>query len=168
MRRIQFNEETISQIRNYINAGHSVKETCNRFTLKYDTLKRVMTEHEIVPKVNTDSTHTNHSYDGRTKHSRSRCKLPADTVVDGQGYLMVKKPDWYTGRKGSDYVFYHTVVMCESIGLTELPAGFIVHHIDLNPHNNLISNLALMSIGAHNKLHSQLKRCKAQRLSEQE
>lgn len=230
MRKIQFNEETISQIRNYIESGHSVKETCNRFTLKYDTLRRVMFENNIVP---TTSTSYMSSVDVDSEKVRLVCHLFKNTdapmaqiakeskleyykvlkilgdnfseaeianresklyrksklgsnnpayglqgeqtsqykggiVSDGQGYLMVKKPQWYTGRKGSDYVFYHSVVMCEALGLTEIPKGFVVHHIDMDPHNNLISNLALLDMGAHSKLHSMLNRCKAQRLSEQE
>ena len=74
-------------------------------------------------------------------------------VSDGQGYLMVKKPEWYTGRKGSDYVFQHSVVMCQALGITEIPKGFVVHHIDHNPLNNDINNLALVQMGAHARLH---------------
>ena len=74
-------------------------------------------------------------------------------VDDGNGYLMVLKPDWYTGRKGSRHVFLHSVVMCEHLGITEIPKGFTVHHIDFDKHNNDISNLALMTLSAHSKLH---------------
>ena len=88
-------------------------------------------------------------------------------VEDGQGYLMVKKPEWYTGRKGSDYVFQHSVVMCEALGLTEIPKGFVVHHIDRNTKNNHISNLALMELTAHTRLHQiESKMRKVQRLSD--
>lgn len=72
---------------------------------------------------------------------------------DGKGYLTVYKPSWYTGRKGSERVFEHTVVMCEALGLTEMPRGFCVHHIDGNTRNNVLSNLALMTISAHTRLH---------------
>ena len=75
-------------------------------------------------------------------------------VPDGQGYLMATKPDWYTGRKGSDYIFYHSLVMCEALGITEIPKGFAVHHIDHNPLNNNINNLALVQMGAHSRLHA--------------
>lgn len=87
-------------------------------------------------------------------------------VSDGNGYLITRKPDWYTGRARSDYIFYHSVVMCEALGITEIPAGFSVHHIDHNPLNNSINNLALVSMGAHSRLHAiEKKMCKVQRLS---
>lgn len=78
-------------------------------------------------------------------------------VSDGKGYLMSSKPDWYTGRKGSKYVFTHVLVVCEALGLTELPAGWNVHHIDGNKTNNCLNNLALLTLPAHLRLH-QLER----------
>ena len=212
MRKIQFNEETIQAIRDYAESGHTMKEIMNRFTLKYDTLRRVMYENEIrvshrtaehsridvsesdiqlVCKLysTTDITmkqlckeaklenytvqkilNDNFTEEYRnTRKSRIRRHSDSAVTVDGQGYLMVKKPEWYTGRKGSDYVFLHSVVMCEALGLTEIPAGYVVHHIDRNPHNNDISNLCLLTISAHSKLHSiESKMCKVQRLSNME
>ena len=50
MRKIQFNEETVCAIRDYISEGHTMEQTCNRFNLKYDTLRRVMFENNIMPK----------------------------------------------------------------------------------------------------------------------
>lgn len=75
-------------------------------------------------------------------------------VADGRGYLMVLKPEWYTGRKGSKHVFLHSVVMCEALGITEIPAGFVVHHLDHNLLNNDLDNLALLTASAHSRLHS--------------
>jgi len=231
MRKIHFNEETIEQIRSFIQEGHTMEETCNRFTLKYDTLKRVMTEHGILP-YRTDKSHTKKVVDeeclqlvcslyqstmmrmqdivkeskleyyvvrqiidsnfseefqnNRKRKMYSASKLGdknpmklltgsahpnwvGGVVADGQGYLMVKKPEWYTGRKGSDYVFQHSIVMCEALGLTEIPRGFVVHHIDCDKCNNNISNLALVSITGHGNIHSMYRRlCKVQRLSVQE
>lgn len=77
---------------------------------------------------------------------------------DGNGYFTVIKPEWYTGRLKQKKVFYHHVIMCEHLGLTQIPEGFCVHHIDFNKKNNSIDNLALMTISAHGKLHSQLKK----------
>ena len=81
-------------------------------------------------------------------------------IEDGKGYLMILKPEWYTGRKGSKHVFYHHVVMCEYLGITEIPEGFVVHHIDQDPKNNDINNLQLMTMQAHTKLHQQLRKCR--------
>ena len=229
MKRIKFDEKTVNEIREYINQGHTVDQTCNRFTLKYDTLKRVMFENNMRPYHQDKSRpkeitkdlinlvcnlyeYTDITVDDICKEAKlenyiiqtilkehftekfmndrksriyRRSKLGdlnpmkqftgenhpnyKGLVSDGQGYLMIKKPDWYTGRPKSFHVFYHSVVMCEHLNLTEIPKGFVVHHIDLDKHNNNINNLALMEIGAHTRLHQQiLKMCKVQRLSEQE
>lgn len=227
MRRIIFNEETINEIRDYFAEGHTMNEVCNRFTIKYDTLRRVMYENNIKP-ANISKSHpkvlceddiatlcklysTTHmtvtdickevkleyhvvldvlkhyfseDYMNRRKsklyrlsklgfknpmHGKSGSETPqwiGGIVDDGNGYDMIKKPDWYTGRKGSDYVFLHSVVMCEALGLTELPKGFVVHHIDGNKKNNDIDNLALITNPGHSKLHSLIRNlCKVQRLS---
>lgn len=230
MRKIKFDEATISSIRQFINEGHTLDETCNKFTLKYDTLRRVMYENNIQTShpekrgnhrtISEDDhnlicqlyEHTNTSMadivretklpqyvvqDILDKHfskefqNKRKSKLYRQSklgdknpmtgrkgelhpnykglIDDGQGYLMIVKPDWYTGRAGSDHVFYHSVVMAEHLGLTEIPAGFVVHHIDGNKHNNDISNLALMTLSAHSKLHMlQRNLCKVQRLSRPE
>lgn len=83
-------------------------------------------------------------------------------ISDGKGYLMRLKPDWYTGRVGSKHVFVHQLVMCEALGITEIPKGFCVHHIDEDKTNNNISNLALMTTVAHMRLH-QLERATTSR-----
>jgi hypothetical protein len=77
-------------------------------------------------------------------------------VGDGYGYLQHIKPEWYTGRKGSKHVFTHHLVVCEALGLTQITKGWVVHHCDFNPHNNDFSNLVLLSIGDHSRLHRYL------------
>lgn len=74
-------------------------------------------------------------------------------VSDNKGYLMVLKPDWYTGRKSSKHVFVHNVVVCEALGITEIPKGWCVHHCDTNPYNNIYDNLILVTLGDHIRLH---------------
>lgn len=227
MRKIKFDSKTINEIRNFIEEGHTVQETCNRFTLKYDTLKRVMYENDIQPYNVKKATHKKNLsnetiqsicnlYECTNIRMQDICKefkLPdyiiqdiirknfsqsfidsrksalyrqsklgdknpmknltgenhpnyKGLVEDGNGYFMVRRPDWYTGRLSKEYVFYHHVVFCEACGLTEIPQGFVIHHIDFNKKNNDISNLCLMTISAHAKLHAQIKRLsKVQRLS---
>lgn len=75
-------------------------------------------------------------------------------VSDGKGYILVLKPDWFTGRKGTKYAFQHHVVFCKAVGLTEIPEGFAIHHIDEDPTNNRVDNLALVTSGGHRRLHN--------------
>ncbi len=226
MRKIKFDEKTINDIRTFINEGHTLGETCNRFTLKGDTLRRVMYENNIAPYHPSRGVHrvvseqdetqvcnmfrnthirmeeicketkllnfvvqdiikrnfTQEEIDAR-KHQIYRDSKLGDKnpmngkfgdkhhnykgiIDDGNGYLMILKPEWYTGRKEHTYVYYHHIVFCEASGLSEIPKGFVIHHIDFNPKNNDISNLALMSISAHAKLHNQIRNLsKVQRLS---
>lgn len=230
MRKIQFNSETIEDIRSYIKSGHSIQEACNHFTLKYDTMKRVMRDNCIEPfYINKRNTEANKpvsediqlqvcalfsATNTRLQDICKECKIEyyqlkeilninftqaeqdarksklyrasklgdknpmknhtgelhhnyKGVIDDGNGYLQCLKPDWYTGRKGSEYVFVHHVVMCEALGITEIPKGFVVHHIDGDKHNNDISNLTLLTVSGHGKLHSiQKNLCKVQRLSD--
>lgn len=77
-------------------------------------------------------------------------------VSDNKGYMMVLKPEWYTGRKKSKYVFVHHVVVCEALGLTQIERGMCVHHCDFNPLNNSFDNLVLLSMSEHTALHQAL------------
>ena len=78
-------------------------------------------------------------------------------VSDNKGYLMVLKPDWYTGRKKSKHVFSHHISVCAGLGITEIPKGWVVHHCDENTYNNAFDNLVLMTVADHAKLHASLK-----------
>ena len=148
---------------------HSIRKEVG---IRYDTIKDIISENfteeyqnNRKAKMYRDSKlgNKNPMY-GKTGENHYNYK---GIVGDGSGYLMCLKPDWYTGRKGSKHVFVHTIVMCEYLGITELPKGFTVHHIDGNKTNNDINNLALITNSGHTKLHSiQTKLSKVQRLSD--
>lgn len=74
-------------------------------------------------------------------------------ISDGKKHLIVLRPDWFTSRLGSKHVFLHHVVFCQALGITGIPQGFAVHHIDGDPYNNEIHNLALVTIKGHARIH---------------
>ena len=78
-------------------------------------------------------------------------------VSDCKGYHMMLKPFWYTGRKKSKHVFCHHLVICEKLGLSQIPHKWCVHHCDENKLNNSFTNLVLMTTSDHMKLHGMLK-----------
>lgn len=84
----------------------------------------------------------------------AECGHYVGSVSDCKGYYMRVKPDWYTGRKGSRHVFEHSIVVCENLGLMEIPPGWVVHHCDENKINNSFDNLVLIKMGEHTKLHA--------------
>jgi hypothetical protein len=73
---------------------------------------------------------------------------------DGKGYLLVLKPEWFTGKKKSKHIFQHHAVLLKHLRMTELPLGYCVHHMDGDKKNNDVSNLQLMTIGDHRRLHA--------------
>lgn len=74
-------------------------------------------------------------------------------ISDGKKHLIVLRPDWFTSRLGSKHVFLHQVVFCQALGITGIPQGFAVHHIDGDPYNNEIHNLALVTTKGHARIH---------------
>ena len=79
------------------------------------------------------------------------------------GYKTVFKPEWWGSDVKDSRVYEHTYVYCVSNNLTHLPKGYVIHHIDGNIDNNCISNLQMLTISEHIKLH--WKERKVQRLS---
>jgi len=74
------------------------------------------------------------------------------------GYIHVFAPHWYTGAIDGGRVYEHILVYCAVNSLTELPPRHVVHHKDGNKINNCPTNLQLMTISEHMKLHNLLRR----------
>lgn len=65
---------------------------------------------------------------------------------DAKGYL--------TRLHHGKRVFVHRIVMAEALGLRTLPSRLVVHHIDGDPLNNRLDNLALTTKVGHKMLHT--------------
>ena len=81
----------------------------------------------------------------------------SEKVRLASGYIYVHAPSWYTGNTKRGRTFEHIVVGCQKYGVTELPKGHIIHHIDHSTDNNSPENLQLMSRSAHMKHHKNLE-----------
>lgn len=77
-----------------------------------------------------------------------------DKVLTTQKYIAVWAPTWYTGNIENGRVLEHIVVWCEANGYTELPAGWVVHHLDHSRTNNAPDNLLAMTISDHLSYHN--------------
>lgn len=80
-----------------------------------------------------------------------------ERVSDCKGYFMVLKPEWYTGRKGSKHIFEHHYIYCLAVGITEIPKGMVLHHLDEDKTNNSRENLIMLSNGDHGRLHRHMQ-----------
>ncbi len=137
---------TLEQIAETLEIGY--KPVYNRFHAIFDKAERLERKSKSYARSKQGELNPMFGKCGEQHHSF------VGDVSDNKGYLMVLKPTWYTGRRNSKHVFKHSVVMCEHLGITEIPAGYAVHHIDHNPLNNDISNLVMLTNGDHSRLHA--------------
>jgi hypothetical protein len=73
----------------------------------------------------------------------------------GNGYYYVLLPDHPNANK-SGYVAEHILVATQERG-RPLSAGEVVHHVDLDKHNNQPSNLTITDTHTHSIWHNQLE-----------
>lgn len=79
------------------------------------------------------------------------------------GYRTVFKPEWWESNTKDSRIYEHIYVYCKHNNMTHLPKGYVIHHIDGDIDNNTITNLQMLTISEHVKLHWQQR--KEQRLS---
>lgn len=106
-----------------------------------------MTEHErkILAKVRYSASKTGgkNPMTGKTREAHHNWK---GAVEDGHGYLTI--------LVGDRREFLHRVVMAEALGLARLPVKLDVHHIDGDPKNNELDNLAVVTRRGHKAIHA--------------
>jgi hypothetical protein len=76
---------------------------------------------------------------------------------DARGYLYARCPSWWTGKTTGGRVKVHKLVCAKAYGLTEIPKGFVVHHINHNRTDNRWCNLELMRASDHAAYHNKTR-----------
>jgi hypothetical protein len=137
---------TQQQIANKLSV--SWKQVFNYIKDNYSSAYRKTRKAECYRNSKLGANNPMHGKTGAQHHNYS------GVVGDSKGYLMVLKPSWYTGRVKSKHVFEHHVVVCLALGITQIPRGWCVHHVDNNPHNNNFENLVLCTMADHRRIHS--------------
>ena len=87
---------------------------------------------------------------GNTKDKHHRY---VERYVTKQGYVWVDAPDWFEGSRRGLKALEHNVVGCKKYGITRVPKGSVIHHIDEDKTNNDPDNLELMTISEHMRHH---------------
>lgn len=86
----------------------------------------------------------------KKKLSETRIKILKDGLIPGN----YKHGRCRKVKNGKPYS--HFVWCSEPGNHFYVPKGFVIHHLDLNPHNNNANNLLLMQRGDHTGFHKRL------------
>jgi hypothetical protein len=149
------------------NSDFGVNTICNMYHRDYSTIKKIW-QTEYNPgqfRARTSRLCRLHQL-GDKSHMKGKTGMKHPNAVEKvmtNGYVTVFKPEWYTGKVDGNRVYEHIVAYCEHNGLTEVPDGLVIHHMDENKMNNSPENLIMLSIADHRRLHAWLN--KVQRLS---
>ncbi len=155
MNNFNMTDEKLNKILDYFNSDIAKNKICKLVGTSYYPLERVWNFYfspEERKERKTRLYRLSKEADKNPRYGKPTMR-PVENVDDGNGYIIKWKPEWWTGRKGSKYIFEHQLVMCEYLGLTEMPKDFVEHHINGDRKDNSLDNLALMSKSAHGKLH---------------
>lgn len=88
-------------------------------------------------------------------YNANKAKRKVGPILTRSGYYRSHTPSWWTGTEcAPNYVFSHVLVCCKKHGLTYLPKGMCVHHINGIRTDNRWYNLQLMTKKEHVRLHN--------------
>lgn len=86
----------------------------------------------------------------RQKQSKKRKELLENGLIPGN-FIHGK-----TRKRKNKKPYSHFVWCSQQENHPHVPKGFVIHHMDLNPHNNKPDNLTIMDKGYHTGMHRKI------------
>lgn len=88
----------------------------------------------------------------RVKLYMKQFSVRSDVINNGR-YNTALVPDNCSRVYKKGYMGEHSRVVCEHLGLTEIPKGFVVRHVNNDSKDNRFENLVLLTRSEHTSLH---------------
>jgi hypothetical protein len=123
---------------------------------------KIKTSHQALKRMWV-SLYGEDAYQARRTRMKAGEKNPAwkGKPIIAEGYRRVPPPDWWEGpvqqkksRGARGYIYEHQLVVAETEGLTRIPEGLQIHHIDGDGLNNSPSNLMMVTPAEHRRIHA--------------
>lgn len=136
------NDEKILSL--YVEEKKSCKEICRMYGLSEKSSSNIAIKlKQMGVKIRKDAGENHHNWKG-------------GIISKGDGYIGIWKPEHSRADK-QGYVYEHTLIYEKEKGI--LPSkNEVIHHIDMDKHNNSIDNLYLCNNKEHARTHRSLEK----------
>jgi hypothetical protein len=132
----------------YLSSAHpTVAQTGEKFGVPYHTASAAIKQH-VPPE----------EFSARAAANKSRAKMgPSNPMYGVRTGGVIRRAKYLAqfDHAAGKYVGVHRRVFMESVGLSQWPEGWEVHHINDDPTDNRPDNLAIVTKRGHQLLHSQ-------------
>lgn len=153
---VPFTEDQLH--RDYVTLGMSQVEIASKYGTTQKVVWRAMRKMKIptrkAAKRNQSGTANSFWKGGRVLVAKAK-RQRGERAEFGNGYFYLLLPD-HPNANASGYVAEHIAVWTDHAG-RPLRDGEMVHHINLNKHDNRIENLAMTTASEHAVWHAQLE-----------
>lgn len=154
-RSVQSNETTYGELRKkcidlFTSSKMTVTEIASQLGTTANTVKNAIIRTGKFSDVELKELIHKRAVLSRKRKRRDTRKL----IVNNGRYDNVYIPHWMNKKYVNDEVGLHVCIVCENLGLTELPEGYVVHHVNGDSKDNRFDNLVLMTRGEHASLHN--------------
>lgn len=142
------------------NSNETLKDIQKELKIDYSVMLKVLREHYDQDALNDRKSSMYSIAKDGNKNPQSNLKREASQKwkgghpEDGNGYILAFNDGWVYDKPYDSYIFEHQLVFLKALGIHKMPDNGAIHHFDHDRKNNNLSNLALLSSGAHSRLHA--------------